>query len=88
MGVIFVKIQLYLEACSKNKNRRLNWKIDVEKNNENQIFIKDHQIYNLSKIVIEELKVDKLEKIKIARSKNKEVVRIVEKMKRAEVRKL
>jgi len=36
--------------------------------------------------MIEELKIDILEKIKIARSKNKEVVGVVEEMKKAGVR--
>jgi len=62
-------------------SRRLDWKIDIEKDNENQIFIKDHWLCNLSKVVIEGSEVDILEKIKLARSKNKEVVRIVEEMK-------
>ena len=38
-----------------------------------------------SEVVIEELKVDILEKMKIARSKDKKVVRVVEEMKKAEV---
>ena len=36
------------------------------------------QIYSLAKVVVEELKVDILEKIKIAREKDEEVVRVVE----------
>ena len=58
----------------------------MEKDNENQIFLKDYWIYNLSEVVIKELEVDILEKIKIARSKNKEVVRVVEKMKKVGVK--
>ena len=37
-------------------------------------------------VVIEELEVNILEKIKIARSKNKEVVRVIEEMKKAGVK--
>ena len=36
------------------------------------------QIYSLAKVVVEELKVDILEKIKIAREKDEEVLRVVE----------
>ena len=61
-------------------------KVGIEKDNENQVFIKDHWIHNLLKVVIEEPEVDILEKIKIARSKNKEVVRVVEKMNKAGVK--
>ena len=63
-------------------SRQPDWKVRVEKNNNNQIFIKDHQLCSLSEVVIEELKVNTLEKIKIARSKDKEVFRVVEEMKK------
>jgi len=39
-------------------------------------------------VVVEGPKVDVLEKIKKTRSKNKDVIRVVEEMKKAEVRKL
>ena len=67
-------------------SRRSDQKVGIEKDNENQVFIKDHWIHNLLKVVIEEPEVDILGKIKIARSKNKEVVRVVEKMKKAGVK--
>ena len=67
-------------------SRRSDQKVGIEKDNENQVFIKDHWIHNLLKVVIEEPEVDILEKIKIARSKNKEVVRVVEKMNKAGVK--
>jgi len=67
-------------------SRRLDWKIGIEKDNENQIFIKNHWLHNLSEVVIEGLEIDILEKIKVARSKNEEVVRIVEEMKKADVK--
>jgi len=66
-------------------SRRLNWKVGIEKNNENQVFIKDHWIHNLSEVVIEEPEVDILEKIK-ARDKDEEVVRVVEEIKKVGVR--
>ena len=62
-------------------SRRLDLKVDIEKDNENQVLIKEQQIYNLIEIVIERPKVDILEKIKIARGKDKEVVRVVKEMK-------
>ena len=62
-------------------SKRLDWKVEVEKDNDNQIFIKDHWLHNLAKVVIERPEVDILKKIKIARSKNKEVVRVIEEMK-------
>ena len=58
----------------------------MEKDNKNQIFIKNHCIHNLSEVVIEEPEVDILEKIKIARSKDEEVVRVVKEIKKAEVK--
>jgi len=67
-------------------SKRLDWKVEVEKNNDNQVFIKDHWIHNLSDILIEGPEVGILEKIKIARSKNEEVVRVVEEIKKIEVK--
>jgi len=43
-------------------------------------------LHSLHEVVIEELEVDIVEKIKRARDKNKEVVRVIEKMKKAEIR--
>ena len=67
-------------------SRRLNWKVGVEKDNENQVFIKDCWLYSLHKVVIEGPEVNILEKIKKARGKNKEVVRVVEGIKKAGVK--
>ena len=67
-------------------SRRPNWKVGVEKNNDNQILIKDNWIHSLEKVVIERPKVDILEKIKQAKSKDEEVVRVVEEMKKAKVK--
>ena len=61
-------------------------KIGIENDNKNQVFIKNHWLCNLSEVVIEELEVDILERIKIARSKDKEVVRVVEEMKKEGVK--
>ena len=67
-------------------SRRLDWKERTENDNNNQILIKDQWIHSSREIVIEELEVDILEKIKIARSKDKEVVRVVKEMKKAGVK--
>ena len=67
-------------------NRRPDQKVDVEKDNENQIFIKDHQLRSLLEIVIEEPEVNILEKIKIAMSRDKKVIRVVEEIKKAGVK--
>jgi len=69
-------------------SRRSDWKIEVEKDNDNQIFIKDNWIHSIQEVVIEGPKVDIIEKIKKARSKNEDIVRVVEKMKRAKVKEL
>ena len=67
-------------------SRQLDWKVEIEKDNKNQIFIKDCWLHSLHEVVINGLEVDIVEKIKKARSKNKEVVRVVEEMKKAEVK--
>jgi len=69
-------------------SRRLDWKVGVENNNDNQIFIKDNWICSLEKVVIEGPEVNIVEKIKKARSKDEEVVRIVEEIKKARVKEL
>ena len=60
----------------------------MEKDNDNQVFIKDNWIRSLEEVVIEGLEVDIVEKIKKARSKDKEVVKIVEEMKKARVKEI
>ena len=50
------------------------------------MFIKDSWLYIISEVVITGPEVDILEKIKIARSKDEEVVRVVEEMKKTEVK--
>ena len=69
-------------------SRRLDWKVGVDKNNEDQVFIKDCWLCSLHEVVIKGLEGDIVEKIRKARSKDKEVVRVVEKMKKAEIRAL
>ena len=67
-------------------SRRLDWKVEIEKNNDNQVFIKDNWIHSLQEVVIEGPEVDILEKIKKARSKDKKVVRVVEEMKKTGIK--
>jgi len=69
-------------------SRRPDWKVGLEKDNDNQVLIKDSWICRLEEVVIEELEVEIVAKIKRARSKDKKVVRIVEEMKKAKVKKL
>ena len=69
-------------------SRRLDWKVGVENDNEDQVLIKGNWIRSLQEVVIEGPEVDIVEKIKRARSKNEEVVRIVEEMKKAKVKEL
>ena len=67
-------------------SRKPDWKIDIEKDNNNQVFIKNCWLYNLYEVVVEGPEVDILEKIKKARSKDKEIVRVVEEMKKAKIK--
>jgi len=69
-------------------SRKPDWKVGVEKNNKDQVFIKDHWICNLLEVVIKELEIDILEKIKKTRGKNKEVVKAVEEIKKVRVKNL
>ena len=78
-----------LETRMEKANRlskRLDWKIEVNKNNKNQVIIKDNWLCRIKKVIIEGLKVEIVEKIKKARSKDKEIVRIVEEIKKAGVK--
>ena len=67
-------------------SRRPDWKIGVDKDNENQVIIKDNWLRKIKEVIIEGSEVDIVEKIKRARSKDEEIVRIVEKMKKVGVK--
>ena len=69
-------------------SRRLDWKIGVDKDNKNQVIIKDHWLCRLEEVIIEGSEVEILEKIKKAKSKEKDIVRVVEKMKNAKIKEL
>ncbi len=45
-------------------SRRSDWKVEVEKDNDNQVFIKNNWIHSLEKVVIKGPEVDIVEKIK------------------------
>ena len=77
------------EACYRNKNvevdrlsRRLDWKVGIENDNENQTLIKEQWIH-LVEVVMEETEVEILE---ITKRKDKKVVRVVEEIKKAGVK--
>ena len=67
-------------------SRRLDWKVSVEKDNKNQVVIKNCWLCNLHEVIIKGPEIDILEKIKKARNKNKEIVRIVKEIKKAGVK--
>jgi len=69
-------------------SRRADWKIGVDKNNKNQIFIKDNWICSIYEVVVEGPEEDLVEKIKKAQSKDEDVIRVVEEMKKAGVKEL
>ena len=50
-------------------SRRSDLKVETENDNSNQILIKEQQIYNLVKVVIDRPKVDIVENIKKARDR-------------------
>ena len=63
-------------------SRRPDWKVGVDKDNEDQVFIKDCWLCSLHKVVIERPEVNIIEKIKKARGK------VVEEMKKVGIRAL
>ena len=69
-------------------SRRVDWKVETERDNENQVFIKDNWIHSMQEVIVEGPEVELLEKIKKARSKDEDVVRVVEEMKKAGVKEL
>jgi len=67
-------------------DKRPDWKVETENDNNNQTLIKEQWICSLAEVVIEGPKVEIVEKIKKSRSKDKEVVRIAEEMKKMGVK--
>ena len=69
-------------------SRRSDWKIGVDRDNEDQVIIKNRWICNLQEVVIEGPEVELLEKIKKVRSKDEDIVRVVEEIKKTKVKEL
>ena len=69
-------------------SRRPDWKVGVDRDNKSQVVVKDSWLCRLEEVIIEGPEVEVIEKIKKARSKDEEVVRIVEEMKKAKVKEL
>ena len=69
-------------------SRKPDLKVEVDRDNENQVVIKENWLCRLEKVAVEGLEVDIIEKIKRAKSRDKDVIRVVEEMKKAKVRKL
>jgi len=69
-------------------SRRVDWKVSTDKDNENQVLIKNNWICNMYEVVVEGPEVEIVEKIKKARSKDEDVVKVVEEMKKAGVKEL
>jgi len=69
-------------------SRRADWKVGTDKDNKNQVLIRDNWIRNMYEVVVEGPEVEIVEKIKKAKSKDKDVGRVVEEMKKAEVKEL
>ena len=67
-------------------SRRPDWKVGVENDNNNQILIKNNWIHSLEEVVIEGLEIDIVEKIKKVRSKDEEIIRVIEEMKKVNVK--
>ena len=69
-------------------SRRLDQKVGVDRDNKNQVVIKENWLCKLEEVVVEGLEVDIIEKIKRAKSRDKDIIRVVEEMKKAKVREL
>ena len=70
-------------------SKRLDQKIGIENNNKNKKkLIMKEQIYSLVEVVVKGLEVDILENIKKTKEKDEEIVRVVEKIKRADIKML
>ena len=67
-------------------SKRLNQKVGVEEDNENQTLIKEQWIHSLVEVVIKGPKVEILEKNKNSFGKNEEVVRVVEEIKKIRIK--
>ena len=64
-------------------SKMLDLKVEIENNYKNQNLIKEEQIRVIMEVVVERLKIMLVKKIKRAREKDKEVVGVVEKIKKS-----
>ena len=71
-------------------SRRLDWKVGIEKNNENKMLVKPKwlEVRKTEKVEVIIEKVDLLEKVRWLKVKDNEVVKVVEKMKQAWIKML
>ena len=69
-------------------SRRLDWKVGIESDNENQKLVKKEWIRGMIKVVVKGPETKLLEKIKRARGKDEEVVRVIEEIKKAGMKNL
>ena len=67
-------------------SRRPDWKIGTEKDNNNQILMKEEWVKEIIEIIVEELETILVEKIKRVKGKDKEIMKVVEEMKKVGVK--
>ena len=67
-------------------SRRPDLKVRVNKDNENQVIIKDNWLHRIEEVIIEGPEVDIVEKIKKVSNKDEEIIRIVEEMKKVKIK--
>jgi len=69
-------------------SKKPDWKVGIENDNKNQKLIKEEWVQGMTEVVEERLEAELVEKIKRAREKDEEVVKVVEEIKKVEVRNL
>jgi len=84
MGIVEELIEIWPnEVCDNSLSRRPNWKVGVERDNENQTLIKSEWLetrrMEMVEIIVEEANL--LKKVKQSKVKNNKVVKAVEEMK-------
>ena len=77
-----------LNSSSRSRQITRIWKIGAENNNNNQKLIKEKWVPGMMEAVVKELETVLVEKIKNAREKDKEVIKIVEEIQKIGVRNL
>jgi len=84
MGIVEELMEIWPnEVCDNSLSRRPNWKVGVERDNENQTPIKSEWLetrrMEMVEIIVEEANL--LKKVKQSKVKNNKVVKAVEEMK-------